>query len=166
MANNVPADTHVGDETTPRVVAGTDVLTVRGVLSTPVVFLEPQVPLALDAEGRISLVVRRDVDVGVSQDLEALRRALTVAKAAEPPHPEALIVRDRFNPGMYAILEIDPPATFPGDPGEETLTIDLVLGSQGGAQSHADEYGRLILGTRLPRGAGGNRATLPDGTRV
>ncbi len=163
--NNVAAGRHVGNGSTPAVVAGSDVLTVRGVFSTPVCFIEPQIPLELDSNGRISVVLNRQVDVGVAQDLEPLRRALAAAKGASPPRPEAFIVRDRFNPGTYAVLELDPPATFPGDPGEPTLTLGLVL-ADNGSQTYADEYGRLILGSRLPQDPGGNRTRLPDGTWI
>ncbi len=163
--NNVEPDRHIGNASTPAVVAGTDVLTVRGVFSTPVCFIEPQMPLELDPQGRISVVLQQQVDVGVVQDLEPLRRALVLAKSASPAHPEAFVVRDRFNPGAYAVLELDHPATFPGDSGDPTLTVGLVL-ADGGSQTYANEYGRLILGSRLPQDPGGNRTRLPDGTWV
>ncbi len=161
--NDIDSDTHIGDDSTPLVVEGSDVLTLRGVFSTPVHIVEPQQALSLDDNGRGSIVVARDVDLGVSQDLEVLRRALDIAKDAEPPHPEAFIVRDRYSPGAFAVLELDPEATFPGETGDPTLRIGLVLGSSG---TYADEYGRMILGTTLLAGAGGTQETLPDGTPV
>ena len=166
VANNVGADSHVGDSTTPRVIEGSDVLTLRGVFSAPAFFIEPQLPLVLDENGRFSIEVRSAVDVGVRQNLEPFRRVLKEATAAGATRPEAFIVRDRYNPGAFAVLELDPAHTHPGDPGDPALTIGLILSSDSGLQMFADEYGRMILGTTLLQGAGGSSVTLPDGTSV
>ncbi len=166
LTNNVGPDAHVGDTSTPRVVEGSDVLTLRGVFHTPALFLEPQEPLNLDGDGRISVVVRSAVDAGVGQDLEKLRHRLELATAADALWSEAFIVRDRFNPGAFAVLELDPAATDPGDPGDPTMTIGLILSSDSGRQKFANEYGRMILGTALLQGAGGTQVTLPDTTVV
>lgn len=166
VINNVGPETHIGDDATPLIVEGSDVLTLRGVFSTPAYLIDPQVPLALDADGRVSLVISSEVEIGVRQDLESLRRELAAATAAGAERPEAFIVRDRYNPGAYAVLELDPAATVPGDPGDPTLTIGLILSSNSGDQQYADEYGRMILGTSLLQGAGGAQVTLPDDTEV
>ncbi len=166
VTNNVGPNARVGDPTTPRVVEGSDVLTLRGVFSTPALFLEPQQPLELDGDGRVSVVVGSVVDAGVGQDLEKLRHQLERATAAEALWPEAFVVRDRFNPGAFAVLELDPSATDPGDPGDPTLRIGLILSSDSSLQEFADQYGRMILGTSLLQGAGGAGVTLPDGTAV
>ncbi len=166
VTNNVGPDTHVGDLTTPRVVEGSDVLTLRGVFQTPALFLEPQLALNLDGDGRVSVVVSSAVDAGVRQDLEKLRRELELAISPGAQWPEAFIVRDRYNPGAFAVLELDPAATDPGDPGDPAMTIGLILSSDSGNQQFANEYGRMILGTSLLQGAGGAQVTLPDGTAV
>lgn len=161
--NNVETGAHAGDASTPAVVAGTDMVTVRGVFSTPVYYLEPQLPVSL-VDGRMTAVLQRDVDLGLVQDLEPLRKALRTAK--EEDLHEAVIVRDRFNPGAYAVLELDLAATSPGSDDDPTLAIGLILGGTPGTQEYADEYGRLTLGTTLLQGAGGPQVTLPDGTVV
>ncbi len=166
LANNVAADSHVGDPSTPQVVEGSDVLTLRGVFHTPALLIAPQQPLALDGDGRVSLTVSSTVDIGVSQDLEKLRHQLELAIAAGDQRPEAFIVRDRYNPGAFAVLELEPAATDPGDPGDPELTVGLILSSDSSNQQFADEYGRMILGTTLLQGAGGDQVTLPDGTEV
>ena len=166
VTNNVGDDARIGDESTPAVVEGSDVLTLRGVFLTPALFIEPQQPLVLDGDGRVSITVSAAVDVGVSQDLEALRSELEKATTVDAERPEAFIVRDRYNPGAYAVLELDPENTEPGDPGDPTLTVGLILSSDAGRQQFADEYGRMILGTTLLQGAGGAQVTLPDGTEV
>lgn len=166
VTNNVGLDTTIGDLSTPRVVKGTDVLTLRGVFETPALFIEPQIPLILDGDGRVSLVVSSTVDVGVNQDLEKLRFQLEAATAVDGLRPEAFIVRDRFKPGAFAVLELDPAHTDPGDLGDPTLTVGLILSSDSGNQHFANEYGRMILGTTLLQGAGGAQVTLPDSTEV
>lgn len=161
VANNAPAGFDVGSGgTSLPVVAGTDVLTLRGVFSTPVYHVEPQVPLNLDpGTGKISLVLSTAVDVGVTQDLDPLRRALDVT----PRRPEALIVYDRYNPEAFAVLEIVPGDSVLGNPGDPTLTLGLSLGT---GATHGDEYGRMVLGTNLLQGAAGQTWTLGDGTEI
>ena len=166
VTNNVPANTHIGDMTTPLVAEGSDVLTLRGVFSTPVYFIEPQQTLTLDSDGKTSVVIRAAAEIGVTQNLETLRKELESAINATPPRPEAFIARDRFNPGAIAVLELDPAATVPGNTGDPTLTIGLVLSSNDGDQTYADEYGRMILGTTLLQGSGGTQLTLPEGGSV
>ncbi len=166
VTNNVGEDTHVGDASTPVVVEGSDVLTLRGVFTTPALYLEPQQSLTLDGEGRVSIVISTSVDVGVNQDLEALRRELVIATDTEDPRPEAFILRDRYNPGAFAVLELDPSTTQVGDTGDSTLTVGLILSSDSSQQHYANEYGRMILGTTLLQGSGGSQVTLPDDTEV
>ncbi len=166
VTNNVAASSHIGDLTTPQVVEGSDVLTLRGVFSTPLFFIEPQLPVALDGNGRMSVVLQTAPEVGVTQNLEALRQQLNSAINASPPRPEAFIARDRFNPGAFAVLELDPTTTAPGDTGDPSMTIGLILSSNDADQTYADEYGRMILGTTLLQGSGGTRITLPEGGSV
>ena len=167
VTNNVePGTTIGGDPSTPGVIEGSDVLTLRGAFQTPPLFIEPQQPLVLDEDGRVEIVVSSAVDAGVNQDLEGLRRELEAATAVDARWPEAFILRDRYNPGAFAVFELDPAATVPGDTGDPTLTVGLILSSDSSKQHFANEYGRMILGTTLLQGAGGAQVTLPDGTDV
>ena len=163
LTNNVGPNANIGDLTTPLVVDGTDVLTLRGVFSTPVYFIEPQQPLN---PGSITVVLQQAPEIGVTQDLEILREVLTDAIAATPPRPEAFILRDRFNSGAYAIYELDPTQTAPGSAGDTSLTIGLILSTDDADQTYADEYGRMILGTSLLQGSGGTSMILPEGQSV
>ncbi|MEM7353162.1 MAG: prepilin-type N-terminal cleavage/methylation domain-containing protein [Acidobacteriota bacterium] len=167
VTNNVPPDTRIGsDLTTPGVVEGSDVLTVRGVLSTPVYFIEPQQTLTLDGNGMASVTIQQNPEIGVTQDLETLRQVLGAALAATPQRPEAFIVRDRFNPGAFAVMELNPAGTALGAQGDPSLTIGLILSSNESNQQYANEYGRMNLGTTLLQGSGGTQVILPDGTSV
>lgn len=162
IANNVAENTHIGNlTTTPLVAAGSDVLTVRGVFSTAVYLIEPQIPLTLSS-GATTVELQQAPEVGVTQNLDALRSVLEQALADTPPRPEAFIVRDRFNPGAFAVLELDPDGTVLGDEGDPTLTIGLILSSDPGDQKYANQYGRMILGTTLLQGSGGSQVSLPD----
>ena len=167
VTNDVPALTNIdGDPTSPLVVPGTDILTVRGVFSTPVYFLEPQQTLTPDGDGKVTVTIQQAPEAGVVQDLESLRQVLNEAVTDTPPRPEAFILRDRFNPGAYAVMELDPAATQPGATGDASLTVGLILGSDDTNQEYADEYGRMLLGTSLLQGSGGTQVTLPDSTSV
>lgn len=163
VTNNVGSNTRLAGITTPLVVEGSDILTVRGVFSTPVYFIEPQQPLTLDPDGRTSIVLQRNPELGVMQDLEPLRQELAAALADSPRRAEAVIVRDRFNPGAFAVLELDPMATVPGTTGDASLTVGLILSSNDSDQKYADEYGRMALGTSLLQGSGGSLVPLPEG---
>lgn len=146
VRNNVPANSHVGDDDSPWVVDGTDVLTLRGVFSTEVLFIEPTQKLELDGNGDVAVTVNQNVDLGVTQSLEELRAELAQGR------PEAFILYDRYNPGAYAVLQFDPANSVLGSPGDPSMTIGLTLASSAG---YADEYGALTLGTTLLAGSGG-----------
>ncbi len=167
VRKNVPAESRIGNASSPKILTGTDVLILRGVFSTPVYYLEPQQPLALNpGTGRADrhvIELKRAVDIGVEQDLEPLRQALRAALNAGSPRPEAVIVRDRFNPGAYAVFQLDPATTVPGNTGDATLTIGLTLAS---GTAYAEPYGRFARGTTLLQGAGGETLELPSGTVV
>lgn len=146
VRNNVAADSHVGDDDSPLVITGSDVLTLRGVFSTEVLMIEPMQSLVLDGNGDTTLTVQEYVDLGVSQSLDDLRAELSKGRE------EALIVYDRYNPGAYAVLQYDPAASSLGSPGDPSMTIGLTLSS---SAAYADEYGTLTLGTTLLAGSGG-----------
>ncbi len=163
VTNNVAAATHLAGTTTPLVAEGSDILTVRGAFSTPVYFIEPQLALTLGGNGQTTVVLQQSPEIGVTQDLEPLRQELIAALASTPALPEALIVRDRFNPGAFAVFELDPATTDPGAAGDASLTVGLILSSDDSDQKYADEYGRMALGTTLLQGSGGTSVPLPEG---
>ncbi len=164
VANNVASMTRIAGPTTPLVAEGTDILTVRGVFSTPVYFIEPQQTLTLSGNGEATVVLQQAPEIGVTQNLEPLRQELIEALAAQPEaRPEAIIVRDRFNPGAFAVFELDPATTVAGAVGDSSLTVGLILSSDDTNQTYADEYGRMALGTSLLQGSGGTLVNLPEG---
>jgi hypothetical protein len=161
MDNNVAEDTDLGGGGPALLTVGdTDVLTLRGVFTTPVYHIEPQVPLTLGpGTGNMVVTLSTVVDVGVTQDLDPLRRALDVS----PPRTEAIIVYDRYNPDAFAVLEYVPGNSVLGALGAPTMTIGLTLGPGG---TYSNQYGQMALGTTLLQGAAGQAWTLPGGLTV
>lgn len=154
--NNVPSGIEIGGDMDLPVLPGTDILTLRGVFTTPVMFIEPEAPIALNGAGQFTVQLNRQVDVGVEQDLQPLRDAL------QGNNPEAIIVYDRYNPEAFAVFELVPGGSTLGASGSNQMTLALTLGSA----NYTSQYGRMVLGTALKQGSGGMTWNLPDGTTV
>lgn len=170
VINNVAPGTHIGDGSSPEVVAGTDVLILRGVFSTPIYTAfgpgpndaRPQMDVG---DGQMTFLIEASLPGamgGVVQDIDPLRDALQDSSGALTQGPEAFIVRDLYKPGAIAVLELDPNTTNLGSMGASSLTLGLhLLGAQ-----NESAYGRITQGTVLKQGAGGTLVTLTDGTQV
>lgn len=107
VRNNVPAGARIGGGATPRILEGTDVLTVRGVFRSPIWQVNSTNPESFKLDPAIGAPVRGLIQVatttptGIPQDLSALREAVD-GKA-----PEALIVVSPRDAAMYAVVELD-----------------------------------------------------------
>jgi len=118
-----------GDEDAPRVLAGTDVLTVRGVLSTPIFKLDPRVnPLQLDdptlpATG--SVVIQDPGPMGVPQGLGPLIAAIASRR------PEALVLVGPL--GQFSMVELDPLTSNSSDPAAVRIGFKIGVGTHGAA---------------------------------
>ncbi len=166
VANNVASGTDIGDVVESlEVLDGTDILTLRGVFSTPVYYIEPQLELLpAPGNGQLTVALDFDVDAGVTQDLDPLRSALQEALDDTPPRPEAIIVYDRYKPDAFAVFEFITAGTNLGSPGDTTMTIGLSIDS--GTTYATDEYRLMTLGTVLLQGAGGETwPPVADGTQ-
>ncbi|HVT61043.1 MAG TPA: PilW family protein [Thermoanaerobaculia bacterium] len=126
--NSVSSDVAIGYPGTPQAVIGTDILTVRGVLSTPVFLINtaaPGVYVHLTAGGNANQppdqAATGTIDVcdsspaGFPQPLDAL------AAARANGVSEALILVSATAQSVYGVVELDPanttaPAPFPGGP--------------------------------------------------
>jgi prepilin-type N-terminal cleavage/methylation domain-containing protein len=150
VQNNVAGGTLIGDAGSAAVVAGTDILTLRGVYTTDMLFIVPAAPLTLDVNGATSLVLSSTVDAGVIQQLDELRGALN--------DKDAIIVYDSFNPEAYAVLELDLGGSLLGVLGAPQMTLRLLLGA---TSTYGREYGLMVLGTTLLQGSGGQLFELP-----
>ena len=100
----VPDDVAIGYTNAPKAVDGSDVLTLRGVFSTPIFQLNPLVNTVAGG----SVVVCVATPTGVPQDLSQLSSAITRALAAVPPQTEALILVSPLDETIYTVVELDP----------------------------------------------------------
>ena len=111
VRNNVPAGARIGGGATPRILEGTDVLTVRGVFSSPIWQVNSTNPASfkLDASGG-EILVATTTPTGIPQDLSALRAAVLGGV------PEPLIVVSPRDAGMYAVVQLDPSSDVTSNP--------------------------------------------------
>ena len=109
VRNNVgdPEYIAIGNAASPKIVPGTDVLTVRGVFSTPIYHINPPgaaLVLDLDADENPvagSVQIRDPIpETGVSQDLQPLIDAVD--------RRDALVIVSPLGGGLYAVVELDP----------------------------------------------------------
>jgi hypothetical protein len=115
VRDNVPAAATIAGAGTSEVVAGSDVLTVRGVFSYPIYQVLPNAgtffvdPMAGTGWVKISATAPNATGVsGIPQHLEALVDA--VLGKGNPPKPtlEPLLLVSPTNDAIYAVVELDP----------------------------------------------------------
>jgi|GEM_PF-6499226 len=148
LRDNVPADSRILPTvaTSDRVLEGSDVLIVRGVFSTPVYYLTPQVetrdvanPLTslLTGAAEPFLLSGRQLVIParfllVTQDFQPLIDALT----AQPRR--LLIVRDLLNPQSYGLLETTGIAQLPAASPAGNLTLNVTFSDSADALFYAE----------------------------
>ena len=108
VQTNVPPATTIGGPGTPAVATGTDVLTLRGVLSTPLFQVSPLAGPAVDDDGvpRPAAIEIRDFSpqTGAPQDLAELAAAIEAAE----PLPDSLLLVSALDDSVFAVVETDP----------------------------------------------------------
>jgi prepilin-type N-terminal cleavage/methylation domain-containing protein len=122
VLNNAPANTYLvaGDVSTPKILQGTDVLTLRGAFSTPIyqvayanpatfVLTGPATPTTTNATGG-SIQLCGVSPGGATQDLSGLTSLIDLA-AGGKVRKEALILVSSIDDGIYAIVQFDPSAS-------------------------------------------------------
>ena len=162
------------------VLAGSDVLVLRGVLTTPLYYFDPPIDISswitdgLTNPGVDQLVIipEKVRIVGEDwedypQDLDALSERLLAAKAraAVDQRPVAMLVRDTLTPNAYAVMEFDhanttttmldpdtPCASIPDTATYVPNCIQFYLRLDVD-QTPGEEYGDLSTGTILEDGA-------------
>jgi len=119
VLNNTPANTNLiaGVTTSPLILQGTDVLTLRGAFSTPiyqVAFADPTTftltgpasPTPTTATGGTVQICNLSPS-GATQDLSALTSLIDLA-AGGKVRKEALILVSPIDDGIYSIVQLDP----------------------------------------------------------
>lgn len=119
VLNNAPADTHLvaGDVSSPKILEGTDVLTLRGAFATPIYEVAfantsaftlsgPGTPTPTTATGG-TLAICSKSPTGTDQDLTALTALIDLA-AGGKVRKEALILVSPTADTIYSIVALDP----------------------------------------------------------
>ena len=136
VRNDVPAsgnDAYIasGDATSPKIVEGTDVLTVRGVFSTPIYHINPPaaaLTLEFDVdENPIAGTIRIQnpiPETGVTQDLQPLIDAVD--------RKDAIVIVSPLGGGLYGVVELDPDhaGTDTSDPSNVVLGFKITGGDR------------------------------------
>ena len=104
VRDNVASGSHIGDNSTPEVVPGSDVLTVRGVFTSPLYQVNHSAPGTFSLVGATSGTVRIKnlTPTSIPQDLTALREAIQKGRR------EALILVSPQDAGLWAVVELNP----------------------------------------------------------
>lgn len=153
VRDNVGPNAFIGDATSPQVVDGTDVLTVRGVFTAPiyqvnfkdttviefrtaanVVTVNPN--LAATGTLRISSVS----PTFINQDLQPLISSITANI------PEALVLVSARNPELFAVVELIPGASITNVANQVTLAFRI----RGTASDLVTSYAALGSGGAYP----------------
>ncbi len=141
VVDTAPKDTTVavGDPegNSPIVVENTDVLRIRGVISSPLYSVDftDTTAYTIDADAA-TIKVDNVATIGVPQDLKALKDAI------DDNLPEAILVVSRADESVYAIGELLPSdSTYVEADGEATsVTLSIDFGVPASAASKADQY--------------------------
>lgn len=148
VQNNVVANTRIRPTVAASelVLEGSDILTVRGVFSTPIYYLTPQVATRdLDNPGASLLT-------GVAEPFQLSGRQLTIpgrflgslqdfqplVDALNQQSPRLLIVRDLLNPQSYGVIEATGIAQLPAACPTACLTLNVTFSNSGDAPLYAE----------------------------
>ncbi len=139
VINNVAAGTQVGFTANvgPQVQQGTDILIVRGVLSSPIYQINnADASTFTKTDPAVSGTVRIEDEspTGVSQDLTPLIRTI----CDDSDLPEALVIISPLQDATYAVVELDPATTRSGvdctaPASVETVTVSFKMNGTHGA---------------------------------
>ncbi len=141
-ATGTDAQVAIGNASSPEAVEGSDILTVRGVFSSPIYQINPAAgTMVLQGTPPTAgfVTVTNPGPSGIPQDLTALRNAVTQGIG------EALLIRSPLGSEIYAVVELNP--TGPNTSlASNSVTIDFNI--TGG--THTVQYGAMSAGGAYP----------------
>ena len=150
--------TILAGEDEPLVLRGSDVITVRGVFTTPVYQLDYVKPEDFDvdeAEGTGLIRLRDPSPTGIPQDLTPIREMMGLSGPPDDKATkEALILVSPIADNILAVVEFDPDATFKNvgsgivtedTPTGKVTTATIIFRFKGGS-GNADEFAALAGG--------------------
>jgi hypothetical protein len=129
VESNVAADTHIGaDASTPAVLEGTDILTVRGIFNSPIYQVNPAAgDFTIDNPPSTGTIRLRDPNpqTGAPQSLQPLVDAIN-ADIEEP-----ILMVSPLDDSIFAVVELDPDASTINilegtTPVDVTIAFDVV----------------------------------------
>jgi Tfp pilus assembly protein PilW len=137
VANNVAAGTYIGGgASTPEIVPGSDVLTIRGVFSSSIYQVNAASPAtftlspaAAPSSGTVLLASK--TPTGIPQDLTAITDAI------KKNRPEALVVVSAQGSDVWAVVELDPSNSNLADPN------NIVVGFKVTGGTHTSDYSKF-----------------------
>jgi Tfp pilus assembly protein PilW len=152
VEDNVAVNTHITDATSPAVLAGTDILTVRGVFSSPVYHpstfnLDNMASPNLATKGTVVVQAALPVDpkaapdATMTQDISALKTAVQNAKNGATPEALILVGADET---VYAVVELDPNTS------DNSQAAQVTLGFRITGTPNAPKYAALSAGGAFP----------------
>ncbi len=132
VESNVAPDTRIGGAGSPRIVAGTDVLTVRGVFSTPLFRAGPaDGGLRLGGAGASATGVIEIHDpspqTGVAQDLAEFTAILEARRSGT----DALLLVSQLDESIFAVVESAVESAAIGRQGDRVTRVALSFDSAG-----------------------------------
>lgn len=149
VANNVPANTRIAGSTTPPVLAGTDVVTIRGVFSTLYQSNPAGAGLTLVDESPKdgfpesgTLVISNVSPTGVPQDLSSVARAI---EDTTPTRPEAYLLVSPLDDAVFAVVEILP-TSIVNRSGSVITSVTLNFN----AMQSTNDFASITPGGRFP----------------
>jgi len=183
VINNVPLGTRIAGPGSDEVVPGSDILIVRGVFTTPIYYISPQLEtrddVGGDSDSLLDLISPGLFDLsssgpqvetikiedsfnrspfnpaGIKQDLQPLIDAL------EDEPDRLLIARDLMNPGAYGVMQSTEIRRDLAACGGDCIEVRVELTGQADALAYAD----LMNGSTLQPGVPGGHQVDIDGTR-
>lgn len=152
VCGNAPAGTYLDpddDSANPHsaVFPGTDVLILRGILSTPIYHIDTNVPSSFQLDNPApdqatagTLTVLNTTPLGGNaQDLEPLAAAIAAGR------PEPILLVSPLSDANYVVVELDPANSVIAGPANAPTSVTLAFVTPGTAGTPQGEYDDLYL---------------------
>jgi type II secretory pathway pseudopilin PulG len=124
--NNVADNTKIGGGSTPDVVPGSDVLTIRGVLTSSVYQINQAAQFAVPSAANSmvgTLHIANPAPSGVPQDLTAITDAINKKR------PEGLVLVARQDPSIWVVVQLDPANSDASNPSDVKVGFKITGGN-------------------------------------
>ncbi len=109
VTSNAADDAKIGDSDSPDVEEGTDVLTLRGVYTSPVFFakFDDETSFSLDEGAKVGTIKLESVSpTDFPQPLDVFKEMTEGDFSANNPRPEALLLVTPTSPDVYAVVQV------------------------------------------------------------